>query len=75
MDVKESRLISGHLHRKKYIEAMEQTEYGWKPSENFPKVGCPSDLYFVSVNDEPSSYECVMDCEDCWKYVLKNKKW
>lgn len=75
MDKKESRLISGHLNRKKYIEAMKQTEYGWNPTENFPDVGCPSDLTFISEDDEPYKRSCFMDCEDCWKYVLKNKKW
>ena len=64
-----------HLTRKKYIEAMNETQYGWARSENFPHVGCPSDLEFISVYDQPFGKECHTSCKQCWEFVLKNKKW
>ena len=67
--------LTGSLFRKKYIQAMKETECGWKPSRNFPDVGCPSDLHFVSMKDEPYKGHCMCSCEECWEYVLKNKQW
>lgn len=75
MTREESSLLFNHLNRKKYIEAMEETNYGWMITENFPNVGCPSDLEFISVEDEPFKGECHMGCRACWEYVLNNKKW
>ena len=63
----------GDLQRKKYIEAMKETSFGWKKSKMFPNVGCPSDLEFVSMREEPHPYNCIMDCKECWEYVLENK--
>lgn len=71
--------IHGHLRRKEYIEIMEGTKYGWIQTEQVQKygklVGCPSDLPYISKFEEPYKGQCHADCEVCWKYVLKNKKW
>lgn len=68
-----------HLARKEYIEIMNSTKYGWKQTELVSKygkiVGCPSDLPYISKFEEPYKGECHADCEFCWNYVLKNKKW
>ena len=61
------------LQRKQYIEAMKKSSCGWKASKEFEGVGCPSDLPFISMKDEPHPNKCIMDCEACWEYVLKNK--
>lgn len=63
------------LQRKKYIEAMKETRYGWErsKSENYSHVGCPDDLDFVSEKDLPHPTDCVCECEYCWNYVLYNK--
>lgn len=76
MGINHGEMIFKHLTRKKYIEAMNETEYGWKPKGMFSHVGCPSDLEFISEEDEPyKGKSCFMDCKECWEYVLKNKKW
>ena len=75
MTREESNLLFKHLNRKKYIEAMEETQFGWKSAENFPNVCCPSDLEFISVEEEQYKGECHTTCEQCWKYVLENKNW
>lgn len=62
-----------NLQKKEYVKAMKETDYGWKPSKNYPDVGCPSDLQFIRMADEPHQGRCFMDCKDCWEYVLKNK--
>lgn len=72
MTREESNLLFNHLYRKKYIETMERTEYGWKGE---PWLSCPSDLEFISEEEEPFKGECHMSCEECWKHVLHNKKW
>lgn len=59
--------------REEFMKVMKETEYGWRSSGKYANVGCPSDLPFVSENDEPHKGSCHMDCKDCWKYVLKNK--
>lgn len=63
------------LQRKEFIQAMEETEYGWKASRSrrFSHVGCPNDLYFIHDTDLPHEKNCVVDCKECWNYVLKNK--
>lgn len=66
--------IFTHLTRKKYIEAMNETQYGSKPQGMFSHVNCPSDLEFIG-EEELLDKKCVMSCKECWKYVLKNKKW
>ena len=64
-----------HLQKKQYEEAMKETNYGWNRmnTENYKHVGCPDDLFYVFKKDLPHPTECVYDCEECWKYVLKNK--
>lgn len=71
------RVTLSNLQKKEYVEAMNETEYGWRASksERFNHVGCPDDLYFISREDLPHRGNCFMECEDCWHYVLKNKKW
>ena len=61
------------LQRKEYIEAMNGTEYGWEARGKYEGICCPSDLQFVTVEDEPHPDKCIMDCDMCWKYVLENK--
>lgn len=73
--MKNTELIIKHLTRKQYIEAMINTEFGSKKSEKFPCVGCPSDVFGVSIEDEPYKGECHTTCKECWEYVLKNKNW
>lgn len=75
MTGEESALLFGHLNRKKYIEAMEATRYGWESSKEFPNVCCPSDLQFIRVEDEQYKGHCHSTCNECWEYVLNNKKW
>lgn len=75
MTINHGELIFKHLSRKKYIEAMEETEFGWKLTERFSHVCCPSDLEFVSIEEEQFKGECHTSCEDCWKHVLRTKKW
>lgn len=61
------------LQRKEYIKAMKETEYGWKPKGRYSHVGCPSDLQFISDSDLPHKTKCIVDCKECWEYVLENK--
>lgn len=63
----------GDLQRKEYIKAMKETEYGWKASGKYKRIYCPSDLQFVSMREEPHPDKCIMDCKECWEYVLENK--
>lgn len=62
------------VSKEQFKEIMELTHYGWKASGDFAHIGCPSDVEGVKESDEPHK-GCFMECEDCWKYVLKNKKW
>lgn len=75
MTVNHTDRIFRHLARKQYVEAMEETQCGWVESERFPKVCCPADMMGVSIEDEQYKGECHTTCQECWEYVLKNKKW
>lgn len=61
------------LQRKQYVECMKNTEYGWKARGKYKGISCPSDLPFISMKDEPHPDKCIVDCKECWEYVLKNK--
>ena len=67
--------VTRTLQKNEYIRAMKKTEYGWKPKGSYSHVGCPTDLYFISEADLPHKTNCIVDCKECWEYVLKNKWW
>ena len=70
---KDSNILAKHLNRVEFIKVMKASKYGWKAVEGYGQVGCPSDLYFISDADLPHPSKCIIDCKDCWEYVLKNK--
>lgn len=65
-----SNLLSD-LNRKKYINIMKTTDYGWSSDS----ICCPSDTKMVTADEEvgkcQSDYE---ECVRCWETVLKTKK-
>lgn len=73
MDKPTLQSVIRDLQRKEYIKTMKETEYGWKAKGKYRGIGCPSDLQFVSMKDEPHPTRCITDCKECWEYVLKNK--
>lgn len=64
------------MQKKDYVRAMKETKCGWNASSSreFNHVGCPNDLHYVRDEDMPHPKHCIMSCEDCWEYVLNNKK-
>lgn len=66
-------MIVKDKQKEEYLKAMKITEYGFKPCGKYKMIGCPSDLPFVRLEDEPHMTRCIMECKDCWEYVLKNK--
>lgn len=63
------------ITKNKFKEIMIETECGWKSQGEYKNIGCPSDVDGITPYDEPTLCACTMDCEDCWNYVLNNKKW
>ena len=61
------------LEKEHYRRIMKETECGWKSAGQYANIGCPSDIQFISVEDEPHKGKCFSDCEECWKYVLETK--